>query len=179
MPPRKLPADIRKALATHEAKVKGRTTGPNGLTEKQQRFVYAYLENGHNAVAAYRAVYSADAADGTAGSASFRFLRNAKIAQEIERLTNRQREAEAAAISARRITKDWLSEGLATLFDDAVRTNDKSGAAQVGRLIAEIGGWRVQRQERRRVSSFQDLHQDELQALAAENDDQEDGTDER
>jgi len=181
MPPgNKVPPDIRKALAEQQAKVEGRKTGPNGLTEKQQKFVYAYLENGHNGVAAYRSVYSADASDGTAGSASFRFLRNAKIVQEIDRLTQRQREAEAASITARRVTKDWLTENVAKVFEGAVADKDRSGAAQLGRLLAELGGWRIQRQERRRVSSFQDLHQDELTALAAEGDDEpEDGADDR
>lgn len=178
MPQGKIPTDIRKALDAQEAKFKARKTGPNGLTEKQQRFVYAYLENGHNGCAAYRSVYSATASDGTAGKSSYNLLRDPKVVQELERLTNRQREAEAAAIAARRITKDWLTEGLATLFDDAVKQRDRSGAAQVGRLLAEIGGWRVERRETRRVRSFEDLQQDELIALAGDDPDEGDASDE-
>jgi len=175
------------------------------LTVKQRAFVNAYLSNGQNATAAYRAVYGTRGEPATAAVNAQTLLKNTKIAPILAAATAKAEASTARAIEKFAMTKEVIATNLARLSSYDVRgafewTNGKITIKDSDKLpddlafaitavevrdngtikltfadkraahmdLAKLQGHIVDRKDVRRVKSFEDLTDEEVDALAAE-----------
>lgn len=138
------------------------------LSLKQHAFVAAYISNGGNASAAYRASYSTrGAAVGTIGQDAARLLRHPLVAPKIAEYREKQQKTNERAAEAATVTKAGLTATMAKLMRNAAEADDVRGAALAGTLIAKLAGWIVERRDVRVIKSLHDLSDDELAAIRA------------
>lgn len=104
---------IKENKETHTKKLK---KIENSLTEKQRLFCIYYIEN-FNATKAYQKAY--DCAYQTAMSNASRMLRNAKVKQEIDRLTNECLEEQEinSKLLSKRIFQKYIDIAFADITD--------------------------------------------------------------
>ena len=138
------------------------------LTPKQARFVEAYLTNGRNAAAAYRAAYSTKASPKHAGNEGLKLLRHPVIAREVAD-SDRKANAKLAAVAERHaVTKERISAELASIAfaaaPEQVPVKDKRAALMD---LAKLHGHIVEKRETRQVRDWSDLSEEELRSLAA------------
>lgn len=143
------------------------------LTAKQQAFVTEYIRNGFNASAAYRAVYSAKGSDNTTAIEAFRLVNHPKLSPIIAEARGKAAAATERAIVRHAMTKERMAEGLAELFDHARNEQDHTGASRVGMLLAKLQGWITEKRETRIIKSLEDLTNEELAAMVAEDEQRE------
>lgn len=104
---------IKENKETHTKKLK---KIENSLTEKQRLFCIYYIEN-FNATKAYQKAYDCDYQ--TAMSNASRMLRNAKVKQEIDRLTNECLEEQEinSKLLSKRIFQKYIDIAFADITD--------------------------------------------------------------
>lgn len=104
---------IKENKETHTKKLK---KIENSLTEKQRLFCIYYIEN-FNATKAYQKAY--DCAYQTAMSSASRMLRNPKVKQEIDRLTNECLEEQEinSKLLSKRIFQKYIDIAFADITD--------------------------------------------------------------
>lgn len=139
------------------------------LTPKQQQFVDAYLRNGRNATAAYRAAYSTSALDKTVGLEACKLLKHPGIAPVIAEWDAREAAKLSEAAQRNAVTKERISSELARIaFGDeslgSICIRDRRNALMD---LARLHGYIVERKDVRIVRSIEDLSNEELAAIVA------------
>lgn len=129
------------------------------LTDKQRRFVEAYLSNGRNAAAAYRTVYSAKASAAAASVEGLRLLKHPlitpllraaeqKVVRQTQDVVDRYaiteerilREVARIAFSDGRMVMKWGADGV-TLRESSELTDDEAAiVSEVSQTITQHGG---------------------------------------
>jgi hypothetical protein len=136
------------------------------LTPKQAAFVEAYLTNGRNAAAAYRAAYSTSASPKHAGNEGLKLLRHPVIAREVAE-ADRKAHAKLAAFAERNaVTRERISAELASIAfaaaPEQVPVRDKRAALMD---LAKLHGHVTEKRETRVIRTIEDLTREELEAL--------------
>jgi phage terminase small subunit len=85
------------------------------LTTKQSAFVRAYLENGGNGAAAYRAAYGTKAGDAQAAHEAFRLLKHKKIAPLIAEADQRRSAARERVLKKYELNEEEVIHRLCLL----------------------------------------------------------------
>ena len=99
----------------------------DGLTIKQEAFAQAYVENGGNASAAYRAAYDAsEMADKTVWEASSRLLSECKVAARVKEL--RAAIEEAHRLTVADLIKELEEARIAALTAETVQSSAATAA---------------------------------------------------
>jgi phage terminase small subunit len=116
------------------------------LTEKQNRFISHYVNNGHNAAEAYRASGYACGSDNSAAAAASRLLRNPTVSRVLTRQTEVAAEAGERQFN---ITRDFLIAKYIDIIEGAMADKrPQYGAARASLAdLAHITGHWVDRRE--------------------------------
>jgi phage terminase small subunit len=85
------------------------------LTGKQQKFLEAYLANGRNGAAAYRAAYQTNASNQRAAEEASRLLRHPKIAPKIDKAERRAHRAVERVLDRYVVSEERVTEALAKI----------------------------------------------------------------
>jgi phage terminase small subunit len=124
------------------------------LTLKQKRFVQEYCVDFNATQAAIRAGYSPS----TAYSIGSENLRKPEIKAAVQA-------TQAAAITDIKITRNYLVEQANDIMLKAKANRAWSAARGANELLAKLTGHIVERRDLRVIRSFDDLTEEELQAL--------------
>ena|ERR1039458_1721467 len=134
----------------------------DGLSPKQRRFVEEYLVDLNGTQAAIRAGYSPRTA-------------NEQAAQLLAKLSIREAVSagKAKLTEQTAITKAWVVKEAVETYRHARGLDQPAAARGNLELIARLHGYIVERKDVRKITSFQDLTDEELAALIAEGERQE------
>lgn len=134
-----------------------RASAPDGLTDKQRRFVVQYLVDLNGTKAAIRAGYSPK----TAYTMATENLTKPHVRAAVDK-------ALALQAEATKLTRDRVVAQIDKLLGEAVDRSNHAAAARHAELLAKLNGWIVEKRDVRVVRSVSDLSDDELAALADE-----------
>lgn len=139
-----------------------------GLSIKQKAFASAYIANGGNAAAAYRAAYKSLGNAATCTQAGQKLLKHPLIGPLVDEYRKRADLEAAKAVEVAGITKAQLIADMARLHRNACLEENIKDAVAAGTLIAKLSGWIIERRDIRQIKSLNDLSDEELAAIKAE-----------
>lgn len=142
-------------------------TRRNNMTPKQAAFVKAYLSNGHNGNAAYRAAYNSKASPKNITVEVQRLLRNPRIAPVIIAADTRAAAAVEKKVKEFVMSREGIIDELTKLGAadvDYVSANDKRSALVD---LAKLAGYYVEKQDVTHHSSYDGMSDDELRERIA------------